>query len=66
MITETRKHVSELIENNKDKEIKCNSDYQSAGIYMIYVDCFESDTIIPFLLVKQMISKIDIKNTWQN
>ena len=50
MITEIRKHVSELIENNKDKEIKCNSDYQSAGIYMIYVDCFESDTIIPFYI----------------
>lgn len=50
MFSEIRKRVLEIIANNKDKEIMSNSNYRSAGIYMIYVDCFESDTIIPFYI----------------
>ena len=50
MISEIRDKVYRLIAENKDQEVLRNSDHHSAGVYMLYVDNFESDTIIPFYI----------------
>jgi len=50
MISEIRDKVYRLIAENKHQEVLRNGNHRSAGVYMLYVDNFESDTIIPFYI----------------
>ena len=50
MIFEVKSRVKELILQNKENEVKRNTSLHTAGVYMLYVDCFESDTIVPFYI----------------
>ena len=45
-----RNKVISIIEQNKANEITSDSNINAAGIYMLYVDCFEDGTIIPFYI----------------
>ena len=45
-----RNKVTSIIEQNKTNEITCNSNINDSGIYMLYVDCFDDETIIPFYI----------------
>lgn len=42
--------VLELIEINRQREVSRKTDYRKAGVYMLYVDCFTDDSIIPFYI----------------
>lgn len=44
------REVRELIASHKVNEITRDSNFHSAGVYMLYVDCFEDDKIIPFYI----------------
>lgn len=50
MIEEIRREVLSIIEHNKANEITRHSNVRSAGVYMLYVDCFQDDSIIPFYI----------------
>ena len=50
MIETIRNSVLNLIKEHKACEVLCNTNYRSAGIYMIYVDNFQSDKIVPFYI----------------
>lgn len=52
MFEDIRRKVISIVEQNKTNEITSNSNNHEAGIYMLYVDCFEDDTIIPFYIGK--------------
>ena len=47
-----KNRVLELVKNNQDKEVTRKTDYRNAGIYMLYVDCFTDEKIIPFYIGK--------------
>ena len=48
--SEIRSKVIRIIEQNKTNEVTSNSNLIEAGIYMLYVDSFDDDTIIPFYI----------------
>ena len=50
MITTIRNTVLELINQHKTREVWHNTNYRSAGIYMIYIDTFQDDKIVPFYI----------------
>ena len=50
MISQIRYQVQQIIAQNKHREVRRDSDHRCAGVYMIYVDNFESETIIPFYI----------------
>ena len=45
-----RGKVISIIEQYKTNEVTSNSNFNEAGIYMLYVDSFDDDTIIPFYI----------------
>lgn len=45
-----KRKVLNIICENKDKEITRKTNIIKSGIYMLYVDCFEDDSIIPFYI----------------
>ena len=47
---QTRNSVMRIIDKNREYEVTSNSNIDKAGIYMLYVDCFDDDTIIPFYI----------------
>lgn len=47
---EIKNRVLELAEHNRDKEVTRKTDYRNAGVYMLYVDCFTDEKIIPFYI----------------
>lgn len=47
---QTRSKVLSIIEQNKSSKITVDSENHTAGIYMLFVDCFEDDRIIPFYI----------------
>ena len=50
MFDELKNKIKELIKENKDKEISNKTKYNSAGIYLLYVDNFSDNKIIPFYI----------------
>ena len=50
MIAEVRSKVLNAIALNKTNEITRYSNVHSAGVYMLYVDCFQDDFIVPFYI----------------
>lgn len=47
---EIKNHVLELVKRNRSNEITRKTNCHAAGIYMLYVDCFSDDRIIPFYI----------------
>ena len=47
---EIRDKVFEIININKHNEVNRKTDIKKSGIYMLYVDCFDDDKIIPFYI----------------
>ena len=45
-----KKQVLEIISANKYNEVSRKTDIRKSGIYMLYVECFEDDKIIPFYI----------------
>lgn len=45
-----KSRVLELIAENRHREVSRKTCYQNSGIYMLYVDCFTDDRIIPFYI----------------
>ena len=52
MIDSVREIVVETIRSNRCIEITRHTNYQSAGIYMTYIDNFDDDNIIPIYIGK--------------
>lgn len=50
MISQIRYQVQLLITQNKHREVNRDSQHKRAGVYMIYIDNFDSETIIPFYI----------------
>ena len=50
MFDQIRSEVLSIIEKNKTKEITNDTDVYKAGVYMLYVDSFDDETIIPFYI----------------
>jgi len=42
--------VLDIIDANKYKEVDRKTDVKKSGIYMLYVDCFDDEKIIPFYI----------------
>lgn len=49
-IDEIKSVVKHLIEKNKHREITPETKYKGSGIYMIYIDNFDSDKIVPMYI----------------
>ncbi len=47
---QVRNNIQCIIEQNKTYEVTNTSHIHKAGVYMLYVDCFSDDTIIPFYI----------------
>ena len=50
MFEEIRNEVKEVIKNSNNNEINNNSNNKNIGIYMIYIDNFNDDKIIPIYI----------------
>ena len=49
-IDDIKKQVMDLIEENVHREVTFATNHKVSGIYMLYVDHFSSDTIVPFYI----------------
>ncbi|MCM3584252.1 hypothetical protein M3182_00670 [Mesobacillus maritimus] len=49
-ISDIKNMVNRLIEEHSDREITSSTSYNTAGIYMIYIDHFTSDKIVPIYI----------------
>ena len=47
---EIKQQVLEIINQNKHNEVNRKTIFKESGIYMLYVDCFDDDNIIPFYI----------------
>lgn len=50
MFEKIKEEIINLIKENKDKEINTHSNNSNKGIYMLYIDNFDDDKIIPFYI----------------
>ena len=50
MFHAVKRKVSQIIEDSKEKEVTRKTNNNSAGVYMLYVDCFDDDRVIPFYI----------------
>lgn len=50
MFDQIRSNVLNIIEQNKTNEVTRDSRFCKAGVYMLFVDCFTDDLIIPFYI----------------
>lgn len=50
MIKELKKQIENIIKNNADKEITCETNNKDIGIYMIYINNFDDDKILPIYI----------------
>lgn len=50
MFDQIRSSVRTLAEKNKENEVTSDSNFNSAGVYMLYVECFADTSIIPFYI----------------
>lgn len=50
MFEQIRCNVLNIIDQKKDREVTRDSSFHMAGVYMLYVDCFADNTIIPFYI----------------
>lgn len=50
MFDKIRAQVQYMIEQHKANEVTRDSNFNNAGIYMLYVDCFTDEKIIPFYI----------------
>jgi|GEM_PF-6270908 len=61
-IEQIKKQVQQTIDNRKNYFVTNNSHFEKqAGIYMLYVDCFEDETIIPIYIGQTM----DLQKRWK-
>ncbi|MCR8848352.1 excinuclease ABC subunit C [Rossellomorea sp. SC111] len=49
-INDVKSMVNKLIEDHSGREITPNTNYNTSGIYMIYIDNFTSDKIVPIYI----------------
>ena len=47
---EIKQQVLEIINRNKHNKVDRKTNINKSGIYMLYVDCFDDDKIIPFYI----------------
>ena len=45
-----RSRIQHIIKQNKANEVTHNTNICKSGVYILFVDCFEDDTIIPFYI----------------
>lgn len=50
MFEKIRREILNIIEKNKNNEVTRHTKVCDAGVYMLYVDAFNDDTIIPFYI----------------
>ena len=62
-IEQIKKQVQQTINNRKNHSVTNNSHYdKQAGIYMLYIDYFEDETIIPIYIGQTM----DLQKRWKD
>ena len=47
---QTRSSIQNIIRQNRKNEVTRDTNIRKGGIYILFVDCFEDDTIIPFYI----------------
>ncbi|HDX9577080.1 TPA: excinuclease ABC subunit C [Bacillus pseudomycoides] len=62
VIDDIRKQIKDLIQNNSHREVTFETNHKISGIYMLYIDHFTSDTIVPFYIGQT----IDIQKRYGN
>ncbi|WP_210367881.1 hypothetical protein, partial [Bacillus sp. REN3] len=48
--SDVKKSVNKLIEEHSNREITPDTNYNTSGIYMIYIDNFTSDKMVPIYI----------------